>query len=444
MLSIRSLTPLSRYPGYIYKNPAAVTKDELFAAADITGQLDRAAHVVCATLRYAEQIVNETLEPDSFQGFPLDMLQHSRMFSTARLPGPNRDSVHRHEDPKSCSHIVVIRGCKMWKLDFQSYEKFSFETVKLALKAILDVDQEECLGAPGIGALTCDNRDVWYENRKSLLERGNEESLRAIDDALLVLCLDVGGEDSLEGDMRAARSGNPRHRWFDAPAQLIVRENGKVCSNCEHSWGDGIAMMRWGGEMAKELGKPSYMSSRSEEGAAPVVATELAWDLDEGLLAKIEEAGARADKLADSAKCAILRWDAFGKNVLKEYGVSPDAAMQQVLQLAYMKRHGKTVSTYCVAQHMAFKAGRNERMRGNTPLSKAYVKSVLEGEDATTQYKKLAAACDRHSNLSRQCVMGQGFDRHLYARERNANNFRAQRTPANPVSFPLAGTRSAS
>jgi hypothetical protein len=71
---------------------------------------------------------------------------------------------------------------------------------------------------------------------------------------------------------------------------------------------------------------------------------------------------------------------------------------------------------------MAFKAGRNERMRGNTPLSKAYVKSVLEGEDATTQYKKLAAACDRHSNLSRQCVMGQGFDRHLYGRERNANN----------------------
>jgi len=168
--------------------------------------------------------------------------------------------------------------------------------------------------------------------------------------------------------------------------------------------------------MRKEIGGggKGYMQAR-EGGGEEALVEELQWVGVESMQEKIEEAGVKADALAGTAKCSILEFKDWGKNKLKEYGVSPDSVMQQVLQLAYMKKHGKTVSSYCVAQHMAFKAGRNERMRGNTVASKDFVKSVIEGEDAKTQFEKLKKACSRHHELSQQCNMGQGFDRHLYA-----------------------------
>jgi hypothetical protein len=65
--------------------------------------------------------------------------------------------------------------------------------------------------------------------------------------------------------------------------------------------------------------------------------------------------------------------------------------MQQIVQLAYHKVHGKTVSAYCVAQHMAFKAGRNERMRGSTRASKAFIDKIVSApEDVASQYARKA------------------------------------------------------
>ena len=65
----------ARYPGFVHKNPAGVFKDDIFEKCDIHGQVDRASHIICATLVFANQVINETLEPDVFKGFPIDMLQ---------------------------------------------------------------------------------------------------------------------------------------------------------------------------------------------------------------------------------------------------------------------------------------------------------------------------------------------------------------------------------
>jgi len=217
----------ARYPGYIYKNPAGVTRDALFDASQ--SQVERAAHIICSTLKYAEQVVHETLEPDVFHGIPLDMLQYARMFGNCRVPGKGRDELYEKENVRDLKHVLVMRGSKMWKLDFRGYDKFSLGSIQAALDEVMAMDEGECLSAPGVGVLTCDDRDSWYENREKLKELGNGEVLKTIDDALMVVCLDVDGDDSLEGDMRAARSGNPRHRWFDKPATIIVRKNGRVC-----------------------------------------------------------------------------------------------------------------------------------------------------------------------------------------------------------------------
>ncbi|GMH96440.1 hypothetical protein TrST_g14202 [Triparma strigata] len=489
----------ARYPGYVYKNPSGVAQDTLFAAKGINGQLDRAAHITCATIKFAKQVINEELEPDVFKGFPLDMLQYPRMFGCTRIPGVERDSMFKAKKIKEVSHIVVFHTSNYYKVDFgEEINDISLPKVKDALKACL-ADKER--RAP-VGALTCDNRDVWAKNRERLmkLDEKNAEGIKAIDEALFVLCLDendgvsdyLGNPigDELEVSMQAAVHGIPGWRWFDKPCQIIVTKSGQVCMNSEHSWGDGIAMMRWGTELVKEVQNPTYtleekagkvdpialmakamanpdiMSIMMNPKARPIAAkikanpavladpaaafgAELAadpelaqmfakvmpalaalkpkppkqyevstvdWILDEALDGAIGAASEAAKKLAASTKRDLLTFDNYGAKFLKDNGLSPDAVMQQALQLAYMKRHGKCVSAYCVAQHMAFKAGRNERMRGNTVSSAKFVKTAVEGSaSAKEQYALLKEACERHSALTRQCVMGMGFDRHLYA-----------------------------
>lgn len=100
--------------------------------------------------------------------------------------------------------------------------------------------------------------------------------------------------------MKAAVHGNPRHRWFDKPCTLIVTSDGRLCSNCEHSWGDGIAMMRWGQEIVKEISKPSYTPSSPPDYS--YVTTPITFRLDEALQNKVTEAGTSAELLAQVRK----------------------------------------------------------------------------------------------------------------------------------------------
>ena len=65
--------------------------------------------------------------------------------------------------------------------------------------------------------------------------------------------------------MQAAVHGAPGWRWFDKPCQIIVTKSGQVCMNSEHSWGDGIAMMRWGSELVKEVSEELRGAKDDEE-----------------------------------------------------------------------------------------------------------------------------------------------------------------------------------
>ena len=66
----------ARFPTYIYKNPAGVMKEDILTDAGITGQINLSANLIAATLKFTEKIIDETLEPDVFKGFSLDMLQY--------------------------------------------------------------------------------------------------------------------------------------------------------------------------------------------------------------------------------------------------------------------------------------------------------------------------------------------------------------------------------
>ena len=104
----------------------------------------------------------------------------------------------------------------------------------------------------------------------------------------------------------------------------------------------------------------------------------------------IKKAGETADKLAKSWNATQHTYSKFGSDFFKKNRFSPDAVLQQVFQLAYRKMHNVSVSQYCVAATMAFKAGRNDRVRSNTPASKKFIDAVVAGELSKNELREVS------------------------------------------------------
>ena len=216
------------------------------------------------------------------------------MFASSRVPCVGCDKFVVAPEPGAVRHIIVIRRRNVFKLDVQggptaNLVPLSVDAVQRQLEEILAMDNTLGPGV-GLGVLTMRGRDEWAADRANLAAVGSGESqganaahLEAIDTALFTLVLD-DDDDARAAQRRAAGLrrgvfGDPKNRWYDKPMQLIVAADGTVCSNAEHSWGDGLCFMRWGMEVAKEISKPSYLDARAA-GEAAAAPTLLDFELD--------------------------------------------------------------------------------------------------------------------------------------------------------------------
>ena len=103
---------------------------------------------------------------------------------------------------------------------------------------------------------------------------------------------------------------------------------------------------------------------------------------------------------------------------LKKLKLSPDGAMQMAFQLAHHKmRGGLLPSTYEAASTAAFKHGRTETIRSATPEAAKFVAAFAKGSSASASEKAglMRKAIDNHTRISRDALMGNGFDRHIFA-----------------------------
>lgn len=109
-----------------------------------------------------------------------------------------------------------------------------------------------------IGVWTAENRDKWAEFREYLSNNHNEKALETIDSALFCVSLDDEGyfdqsdpvpivKILLHGDKNTIIN-----RWFDKSVSLIVCKDGTAGINFEHSWGDGVAVLRYFNEIYNE------------------------------------------------------------------------------------------------------------------------------------------------------------------------------------------------
>ena len=86
----------------------------------------------------------------------------------------------------------------------------------------------------------------------------------------------------------------------------------------------------------------------------------------------------------------VLRYEEYGKRLMKRFKVSPDAWAQLVKQLAFHKMFGRPGVTYESCQTRKYQRGRTEVIRSASNESKAWAEAMLDpGTTVSTEMRGL-------------------------------------------------------
>jgi len=433
----------SREPVVLNFNPFIMFQDD----PNASDQLTRATSMVYSSMRFYQALSSGSLTPEVFymnpaaeskinaiasklpqavawyvgflfNAYALDMHQHPRLFGTTRIPRPQSDQL---STSKNAKHIVVMRDGYMYKVNVlktNSDHPLPIAQIKGALSSIINTPhQEDPTWSDHMGALTTQRRDVWANVRQALVERmpHNEKAFKTVDDALFVLCLDSQEPSTLVEANQQCLYGDVSNRWFDKSFQLIVTPSGKAAVNFEHSWGDGVAVMRYVNDVfddalnySKRVGETKPSSELSVE---PVQ-----WHIPKTMRHHITEAHARFALDVQHLRMDSDLYEFYGKNYLKQAGISPDATAQLAFQLAYYRMYGRFAPTYESASTSGFRYGRTETIRPVSHESCEWARSMCShGVSIEDQRRRFLAAAKVHSDRVMAAVQGYGFDRHLFA-----------------------------
>lgn len=392
----------------------------------------------------------EELEPDTIRGQPLDMYQYSRLFGTARIPTENGCQIG--QDPSSKHIVVLVRGQFYWfdVLDDNNDLIMTEKDITVNLQVIVDDAQQipiQEFARNAVGVLSTENRKIWSSLRDVLSrEEGsnNSDSLNIVDSALFILCLDytepksgadlcmnmLCGTSQIEDGLQV---GTCTNRWYDK-LQLIVCKNGSAGINFEHTGVDGHTVLRFASDVYTDTilrfartinGKaPSLWASDSPDpakrdpnsfGDVSTTPHRLEWDMLPEVSTAVRFAETRLADLIQQNEFATLEFMQYGKNFMTSMGFSPDAFVQMAFQAAYYGLYGRIECVYEPAMTKVFFHGRTEAIRPVTDESTEFVKLFWGDNPPSKKVEALRKACQKHTEITKECAKAQGQDRHLYA-----------------------------
>lgn len=373
----------------------------------------RAATLTRGAMLFRQQIIDQTLEPDTAKGSPLCMQQYKHLFNSTRIPAIPSD-ITRDSDMATNGHIIVIRKNRFYVLECFDANGVLFSTAELETQFRRIYDSAGADKAPGIGLLTSENRDSWTRIRTHLLNSPkNSASLDVIERAAFVVCLDDTTPITRDQASRECWHGDGQNRFFDKSVQFIVFDNAKAGFCGEHSRMEATATSRLCDWVVSSIdqGKLDHGSPNSSNLAAPL---QLSWDLNQSSLFAITTAEQNFNKLVSSQKLHVVRYTTYGKSLIKTYRVSPDAYTQMAIQLAYYKMNGRVDATYESAQTKKFEYGRTETCRSVSIESTEWVMAM--GDPTLSLEKKCELgkrAITAQSGYMAKCAEAHGVDRHL-------------------------------
>lgn len=405
-------------------------------------QFARAANLSHQLLHIRRLLDREELSPMLMRDtVPICMNQYRRAFSTNRNPGREADTLV-HYDSGDARHIAVLfQG--IWycitATDNHNEIVSAYELQQQFLVIQKDA-QDPSKSRPSdselaLPALTTMNRTDWATARDQYFGHGlNKQSLSLIERAAFVLILDDKTPVDRHDLAKSSLCGTGTNRWCDKSFNLLVYANGQAAVHGEHAWADAPALGHiWEMALARELDSDMYdpngcikaplpkQSSvwRSLLQGSPSIIEQpkrLAWAIPLSIEGVLTKAVQEASLAIQDLNLQVLVYDTYGKKLMKNAKISPDAYVQMALQVAFFRDQKKIGLTYESAMTRAFNEGRTETIRTVSLESKKFVETFLDPK-ATPDEKKRALflAGEKHQVTSRNAGFGAGIDRHLFA-----------------------------
>lgn len=418
-------------------------------------QLVRGTNMVCSAVRFMKTLRAGLLEPEVFhlnpaksdtEGFkkfirwvpsslswygaymvnayPLDMSQYFRLFNSTRIPKKGRDELFTDQKGR---HLLVMRNGNMYVFDVVDRDGNLVKPAEIQshLKHIMS-DLSPAPASP-IGVLTSENRDVWAGLREKLLAAGNGEVLGLIDSALFCLCLD---DETMRDHIHISHNmlhGDGCNRWYDKSFSIILTKDGQAAINFEHSWGDGVAVLRVQNEIFKDTTERPLVNPNSSSPALDSASSvrRLQFNLDSELENGIAKAKENFNAAVSKLTIDAMEFKKGGKAQLKKKKLSPDAIAQLAFQMGFLRQYGQMVATYESCSTAAFRHGRTETIRPATTHTQRCAHAFVHqpGKHSVEQLQAMLAECSTyHGQLTKEAAMGQGFDRHLFSMRYLANS----------------------
>lgn len=433
-----------RSPIAIHVNPFFVLEEDPTPSRN--SQVERAASLITSCLKFHQAIVHGSLEADTARGTPLCMYQYGNLFHASRIPGKDSDEFVRFPDAR---HIVVMcRGLHYWFNVYSSDGTNSLRQEEIAanLRMIREdawsMTSQECYDN-AIGVMTGVGRDEWARVRGLLSQEGGDggsgaQSLRVIDSALFVVCLDHVSPHSLSEQSQNCLSGTYDieaglqvgtclNRWYDKSLQIIVCENGSAGVNFEHSHLDGHTVLRFASDVFTDTilrfaqtirgGVPSVLGSlpHTKPGTTPIEASpkKIVWRMDAAIRHAVRRAEAKLSDRVCRVEMQGLEFSGFGKSAIIAEKCSPDAFVQLSIQLAYYRLYGELKSTYETVMTKMYDHGRTEAQRSCTLEALEFARLFCSDAPNSAKIAAFRAAMAAQVTGTKLCAKGKGVDRHL-------------------------------
>uniref|UniRef100_A0AAV2L0M2 Carnitine O-palmitoyltransferase 2, mitochondrial n=1 Tax=Knipowitschia caucasica TaxID=637954 RepID=A0AAV2L0M2_KNICA len=418
-------------------------------------QLLRSTNMVCSAVRFMKTLRAGILEPEVFHlnpaksdtdqfkrfirwvpsslswygaymvnAYPLDMSQYFRLFNSSRLPKLGRDELFTDEKGR---HLLVMRKGNLYAFDIVGQDGNLVKPAEIHshLKYILSDETPAC--SSPIGVLTSENRDVWAGLREKLVANGNGGVLQTVDSALFCLSLD---DEVMKDHIHTSHNmlhGDGCNRWYDKSFSIIIAKDGNAAINFEHSWGDGVAVLRFQNEVFKDTTQKPLVNPGSSPASvdSSTAVQRLHFNLNSELESGIQKAKENFDAAISKLTIDAMEFKMGGKEQLKKSKLSPDAIAQLAFQMGFLRQYGQTVATYESCSTAAFKHGRTETIRPATVHTKRCAHAFVcePGKHSVEELKAMLHECSKyHGQLTKEAAMGQGFDRHLFALRYLANS----------------------
>ncbi|XP_035520365.1 carnitine O-palmitoyltransferase 1, liver isoform isoform X1 [Morone saxatilis] len=389
-------------------------------------QAARAGNAIHAIMLYRRKLDRGQVKPIYLLAnkVPLCSAQWERMFNTTRVPGLETDILQHMNESK---HIAVYhkgRYFKVWM--FYDGRLLLPREIEQQMERILADQSEPLPGEERLAALTAGERTPWANARETYFSRGkNKQSLDVIEKAAFVVTLDDTEQcydsnnpvKSLDRYAKSLLHGKCYDRWFDKSFNLIVFKNGTMGLNAEHSWADApIIGHLWEHVLSMDPVKLGYEDGHCRGEPHPNMPgpQRLQWDIPAECQEVIQSSLTVARSLADDVDSHIFPFSDFGKGLIKKCRTSPDAFIQIALQLAHYRDKGKFCLTYEASMTRLFREGRTETVRSCTMETCAFVRSMIRDETREERLMLLKQAAEKHQNMYRLAMTGQGIDRHLF------------------------------